>query len=169
MDGREKEDKVSQALLENYQRFYRFAYFYVSNEQDAMDVVQEAAYKAIRNCETLKNENYIITWLFTIVRNLALDVQQKRKWEQPGRIEEYLEEKSGEQCRNYGDSWDIKEALKVLEEKEKTIIILRFFEEKKLSEIAEIMGENVNTVKSKLYRALQKLKVELKDMAYFVG
>lgn len=170
MGGKEKADKVSEALLENYERLYRFAYSYVSNEQDAMDIVQEAAYKAIRSCETLKNEKYTVSWLFTIVRNLALDVQEKRKREQPGLIEDYLENKEEFIVQTQDDcGTELSEALKVLEEKERTIIVLRFFEDKKLNEIAEIMGENINTIKSRLYRALQKLKIELGDMAYFVG
>lgn len=170
MGGKEKADKVSEALLENYERLYRFAYSYVANEQDAMDIVQEAAYKAIRSCETLKNENYTVSWLFTIVRNLALDVQEKRKREQPGLIEEYLENKEEFIVQTQDDcGTELREALKLLEEKERTIIVLRFFEDKKLSEIAEIMGENTNTIKSRLYRALQKLRIELGDMAYFVG
>lgn len=170
MGGKEKADKVSETLLENYERLYRFAYSYVSNEQDAMDIVQEAAYKAIRSCETLKNEKYAVSWLFTIVRNLALDVQEKRKREQPGLIEDYLENKEEFIVQPQDDcGTELNEALKVLEEKERTIIVLRFFEDKKLNEIAEIMGENINTIKSRLYRALQKLKIELGDMAYFVG
>ena len=170
MVEKKKADRVSEALLANYERLYRFAYSYVSNEQDAMDIVQEAAYKAIRSCETLKNEEYIVTWLFSIVRNLALNLQKKRKREQPGLIEELLEAQEKNQLQLEPD-YDVglEEALAVLEEKERTIIVLRFFEEKKLSEIAEIMGENVNTVKSKLYRALQKLKIELGDAAYFAG
>lgn len=170
MGGKEKEEIVISTLLENYERFYRFAYSYVSNEQDAMDVVQEAAYKAVRSCETLKNEKYTMSWLFTIVRNLALDLREKRKREQPGLLEEYLEGREEFIVQTQEDcTADIREALAVLEEKERTIIVLRFFEDKKLSEIAEIMGENVNTIKSRLYRALQKLKIELGDMAYFVG
>ena len=108
--------------------------------------------------------------MFSIVRNLALNVQEKRKREQPGLVEEILEaQESGQAFLELEGDPDIKEALNTLEEKERTIIVLRFFEEKKLSEIAEIMNENVSTVKSKLYRALQKLKVELGDMAYFAG
>lgn len=170
MGEKRKADKISEALLGNYERLYRFAYSYVSNEQDAMDIVQEAAYKAIRSSETLKNEEYIVSWLFSIVRNLALNVQEKRKREQPGLVKEILEaQESGQAFLELEGDPDIKEALNTLEEKERTIIVLRFFEEKKLSEIAEIMNENVSTVKSKLYRALQKLKVELGDMAYFAG
>ena len=43
------------------------------------------------------------------------------------------------------------------------MIQLKYFEDMKLSEIAEVLGENVNTVKSRLYRGLKKLRLELSE------
>ena len=48
-----------------------------------------------------------------------------------------------------------------LEEKDKAIIILKYFEDKKLEEIAYILDENVNTIKSRLYRSMKKLRSTL--------
>ena len=48
---------------------------------------------------------------------------------------------------------------------ERELIILRFYEDKQLSEIAEILQENLSTVKSRLYRTLRKLREELEVMA----
>ena len=56
---------------------------------------------------------------------------------------------------------EVADLLKVLEEKDRTVIILRFFEDMKLEDIAKVMEENINTVKSRLYRALKKLRVNL--------
>ena len=50
-----KEQKIEELLLENYNRYYRLAYSYVHNEADAADIVQNGAYKAIRNSDSLKN------------------------------------------------------------------------------------------------------------------
>ena len=51
-------------------------------------------------------------------------------------------------------------------EKEKAVVILRFFEDQKLSEIAKVLNENTNTVKTILYRSLKKLKLELTEGAF---
>ncbi len=56
---------------------------------------------------------------------------------------------------------DLHEALDELPYRYKTIIILRFFEDLKLEEIAEITGENTNTVKTRLYRALKLMRIQL--------
>ena len=47
--------------------------------------------------------------------------------------------------------------------KDKAVIELKYFEGLKLHEIADILGENSNTVKSRLYRGLGKLRIQLKD------
>jgi len=53
------------------------------------------------------------------------------------------------------------ELLSSLEEKDRTIVVLKYMEEWKLEEIAEILEMNVSTVKARLYRALKKLKILL--------
>ena len=53
--GSKQETEVERLLLENYETYYRLAYSYVRQEQDALDIVQESAYKAIRDCKTVLN------------------------------------------------------------------------------------------------------------------
>lgn len=56
---------------------------------------------------------------------------------------------------------DLKQMINRLDDKSRTVILLRYFEDLKLEEIADIAGENLNTVKARLYRALKKLRLEL--------
>ena len=58
---------------------------------------------------------------------------------------------------------DLQKALDELPEKYKTIVILRYFEDMKISEIAQVLDENTNTIKTRLYKALDKLKLKLRD------
>lgn len=57
--------------------------------------------------------------------------------------------------------FDTMQALDSLEEREKAVVILRYFEDRKLEDIAIILDENINTIKSILYRSLKKLKIEI--------
>ena len=63
--GKEKTNEkiVETVLLENYDRYYRLAYSYVKNEADAADIVQNGAYKAIRNSKSLRNVEFAGTWI----------------------------------------------------------------------------------------------------------
>ena len=59
---------------------------------------------------------------------------------------------------------DLQRALNSMSKEDKAVIALHFFDDLKLSEIAEILGENISTIKSRLYRGLKKMKLELLDV-----
>lgn len=148
---------VEQALMKDYTKLYRLAYQYVRNENDALDIVQESAYKAVKNCSRLQSPQYVSTWLYRIVVNEALSFLRKKRPEQV-----QWGEWDGETEDRYVDL-DLQCALMQLPEEEKTIVLLRFFEGLSFQQIAEILDENINTVKSRLYRSLQKLKQMLEE------
>ena len=54
------------------------AYTYVRNEEDALDIVQESVYKAMKGAGSVKGEAYIKTWLWRIVMNTAVDFYQEK-------------------------------------------------------------------------------------------
>ncbi len=144
-------------LIDQYERFYRLAYSYVHNEADALDVVQESACKAITQCKNLKDTEKLLPWLCRIVVNTSLDLLRSQVKEQPA---EELPETATE---DKYEEFDLKEALDRLEPENRTIIILRYFEDMKIEDIALVVDENVNTVKARLYRSLKKLRVQLDD------
>ena len=153
------ERETERVLLENYDKYYRLAYSYMKSEQDALDVGQESAYKAIRDCGQVKEQRYIGTWLYRIVVNTALDALRRRGREVA--LEEW-QENSWQPSYAGLELWEI---LDRLDEKERTVVVLRYFHDLKLEDIAGILGENVNTVKARLYRTLKKMRMELEPEA----
>ena len=156
-----KEQKVEQVLLENYNRYYRLAYSYVHKEADAEDIVQNAAYKAILNSDKLKQEAYASTWVCRIVLNEIYRVLAQKPTVS---IDDAYVEQGKEDSYENLDLW---RALELLDKEDKAVIELRYFEDMKFSDIAEVLQENVNTIKSRLYRALKKLKLELAETDIF--
>ena len=152
--------ETEQILTENYERYYRLAYSYMRNEDDALDVVQESAYRAIRDCRKLRNKDYLSTWIYRIVVNTALDMLRRKKKEN---ITEELPEIPVED--QYQDL-ELRTVLNQLDDKSRTIILLRYFEDLKLEDIADIVGDNLNTVKARLYRSLKKLRLNLEAEHY---
>ena len=147
-------------LTDNYEKYYRLAYSYMRNEDDALDVVQESAYRAIRDCGKVKNKDYLSTWIYRIVVNTALDLLRKKKKET---LTEELPEIPVED--QYQET-ELRTILNQLDHKSKTIIILRYFEDLKLEDIADILGDNLKTVKARLYRSLKKLRLNLEAEHY---
>ena len=151
------QQKVEDQILDNYEAMHRLAYSYVRNEEDALDIVQESVYKAIKNAGKVQQEAYIRTWIWRIVMNTAVDLIRSRK------NETGLEEAGETGKEDTYQDFDTLEALKILEPREKAVIVLRFFEDQKLEDIARTLQENTNTVKTILYRSLKKLRVELTE------
>lgn len=153
---------VEQVVLENYNQYYRLAYSYVHNETDAGDIVQNGAYKALRSSHTLEKAEFASTWVYRIMLNECFQYLKR-----PQHISyEDMEEEKGNELGSEEDSYanlDLQRAIDALPEKDKAIVILRYFEDRKLEEIAEILGENTNTVKSRLYRSIRKLRNALAE------
>ena len=149
------EEEAERMLIDNYDKYYRLAYSYVQNEQDALDIVQESAYRVIKDLDQLKERDYLSTWIYRIVIHNAIDSLRKKKRETVSLLEiELIHEDQ------YQEE-DPLSLLSSLEDKDRALVILKYLEDRKLEEISEIMEMNISTVKSRLYRALKKLKVIL--------
>lgn len=157
-----KYDDIIPFIKENQERFYRFAYRYMKNADESVEVVQETIVKALEKIHTLRQKEYLKAWFYRILINECITNIRKNK-----RIV------FTEQCYDvpYNDT-DISKkeltsiifkAIDNLDIKYKTIILLRFYEDMTISDIADVLKININTVKSRLYRALDILKSELKD------
>lgn len=148
-------------ITEHKADFYRLAFSYVKNQEDALDIMQESIKKALISIDSIKDIQSIKSWLYKIVVRTAIDFLRKHK-----RLtlmdDEALEYLSSGREDQYEDI-DLKQAMDQLPVKYKTIIILRFFEDLKMDEIAEIIEENVNTVKTRLYRGLNLLRITMTE------
>ena len=154
------EEVVEEIILEQYNQYYRLAYSYVHNEADAEDIVQNGAYKALRNSKTLRNPEYAKTWIYRIMLNETFSFFRQPKAESY----EYIRKEKDMEVDSVEDIYmdiDLQKALDSLPEQDKAIVVMKFFEDKKLEEIADILNENVNTIKSRLYRSMKKLRIRL--------
>ena len=142
-----KRKKVEKYIIENREYYYRLAYSYVKNEADSLDVIQESIIKALISIESLKEIEKVKSWFYKIVIRTSIDYIRKNK-------------KYNDMIDQYKDL-DLYKALDELDETYKTIIILRYFEDMKINDIADILDENPNTVKTRLYAGLKKLKIDI--------
>ncbi|MCR4843298.1 MAG: RNA polymerase sigma factor [Eubacterium sp.] len=155
----EKQDLVERTLLENYVLYYRLAYSYVHNEQDALDIVQTGCIKAIEKSHTLKEPRYVGTWIYRIMINSTF-----KKVNEQSKVTFIDSPKSQEPetSDSYTDI-DLENAIENLSDRERAIIQLKYFEDFTLKEIAEILDMKESTVKSTMYRSLEKLHLDLES------
>ncbi|MFE5321524.1 sigma-70 family RNA polymerase sigma factor [Paenibacillus sp. NPDC056579] len=159
--GSRTEKLLIRFIMENKENVYRLAFSYVKNEENALDVVQDSIHKALSSLETLKSEGSMKGWFYRIVVNTSLDFLRKQKKIQ------LMDDKTLELCSPliedaYHDI-DLEKALEELPHNFRTVVILRYFEDLKIEEIAEVMNENISTVKTRLYQALRKLRIKMNN------
>lgn len=156
-------DLTVSCILEHQEKFYKLAYSYVRNKESALDIVQNSICTALEKCYTIKNPQAIKTWLYKIIVNESLQHIKASKNEAPA--EEILPEKS--YTEPYFDKdMEVYEAVQNLNEPVRTVIILHYYEDLTIKQIAEITNTNPNTVKTRLYSGLSKLENKLSKEAF---
>ena len=135
--------------------FYKVAFLYLKNEQDALDVVQESIYQGFVKIRSLRRPEYFVTWMNKIVINNALKFIKKKSCFEP--YEEQVDQSSS-QGITLDEKIDLYCALKKLKRKERDAIVLKYFYDKPIAEIALILKTPENSVKTILRRAKEHLR-----------
>ncbi|MFS0576082.1 sigma-70 family RNA polymerase sigma factor [Sporosarcina sp. 179-K 3D1 HS] len=155
-------DKAYLMLFRQYEAdIYRMAYVYVKNKEDALDIVQEVAYQSYKKIGTLKKPEYFKTWLMKITINCALNLINKNKKVIPLYLD--FEVISGSEDEDIALTLSLHKLINALKEDEKSVILLKYYDDRTLKEISEILDIPLGTAKSVLYRALDKLRQNVKE------
>ncbi|MDD7795155.1 sigma-70 family RNA polymerase sigma factor [Clostridium sp. 'White wine YQ'] len=162
------EKKIAQAVKGDEEAFnyiiklknedlYRTAYAFVKNKDDALDILQETVYKAYISIEKLRKPQYFNTWLTRIlINNCKNFIRNKEKII-------YLEDNKN--CNeditkiNIDERLDLFYAIDKLEEKHRMVIILKYFQDLTINQIAESLGYPIGTVKTYLNKGLSQLRI----------
>ena len=146
------------------QKIYALCYKFMGNEHDACDAFQEVLLKIYLNLAKFKENSAFSTWVYRIAVNTCLDIIRKRK--NIVSLEDY-DEKS-----NFGNPEEdiisketqnaVMQSISLLEEKYRSVLVLKELEYKSYDEISFLLNISVGTVKSRLFRAREKLKEILK-------
>ncbi|MGG3926254.1 sigma-70 family RNA polymerase sigma factor [Metabacillus fastidiosus] len=153
----EAKELFSEFVIEHKANVYRLAYSYVKNEQDALDIVQDSIVKGLKSLRSLKDEKLVKSWFYRIVVNTSLDFLRKHK---RVKVVDDIEIHAPVEETKYHDI-DLERALELLPIQYYEIINLRFFEDLKIEEISFVLKLPLNTVKTRLYRALKILRINM--------
>ena len=146
-------------ILENKRELYNIARAKLHSENDIEDAVQETVIKAYIKLKSLKDNSKFKYWLFKILINECNKIYRQRK------VQEISIDSLEETIANSESNYDkeFKEIMGLLNDEEKILITLFYSNGYKLKEIYQILRKNENTVKTKLRRIKEKLKVKLEN------
>ena len=162
------------AILPHYQfRLYRFLLRMVREPASAEDLFQQTWIRVMEKISSYDARHKFDSWLFTVARNLALDHLRRKPGFSLDAVEddgeapvERLRESGAdplERVLEFERGSIVAAAMEELPAIHREVLTLRFEEDMKLEEIAEVAGIPVSTVKSRLHRALESLRIRVEE------
>lgn len=158
-------DAYTELIKLHKEYLYKIAYSYVKNEQKALDILQECTYKGLLNISKLNNAKFFKTWITRVLINVAINYNKKE--ENIVYLDETLEPTYDKKSISIEEKLDLYDAIDVLRENYKMVIILKYFNDMTIEEIAIIMDIPVNTVKSNLRRSKEELRQLLMEVDFY--
>lgn len=165
----EKKSIVFNRLVETTQeRLYWHIRKMVLNHEDANDVLQNTFIKAWKGLDNFKGQSKLYTWLYRIATNETLTFLSSRRMKNITSSIEYEEELLNNMTADSyfdGDEIQIKlqEAILCLPEKQRIVFNMKYFENIKYSDMAEILGTSEGALKASYHHAVKKIEAFFKD------
>lgn len=161
--------KAFNAIVESYtERLYWHVRRFLCSHDDANDLVQDVFIKIWNALPSFKGESQMYTWIYRIATNESLNAIRKHRlrafieFDSPT---ERMIRKIDEDPYFNGDALqrELHKAIQRLPEKQKLVFNLRYFDEMKYEDIAEITGTSVGALKASYHHAYNKIKAELEE------
>jgi len=140
-------------------RLYRTAYAYLGSEDMALDAVGEAVFRGYKAKGRLRQHEYFETWITRILINECKQELRRRKREQP--LDQTALASPEDVNASDFDLLSLKDAILLLPDDLRSVIVLRFFADLTLAKTAECLDIPQGTVATRQRRALQLLRLEL--------
>jgi RNA polymerase sigma-70 factor (ECF subfamily) len=134
-------------------KLYRTAYLYLHNQQDALDAVQETALQVMLSIHKLKQPEYFDTWLIRVELNCIFKMMRSR---QPTLTDLAVDEPSVASDLHA----DLQSDLEKLPKNLQVVIVMRYYNDLPLAQIAKVLHLPLGTVKSRLNRGLARMRQE---------
>jgi RNA polymerase sigma factor (sigma-70 family) len=170
MENRKKEIILEEIMIEHGSELVRLAFNYVKDKETAKDMVQNTFIKCYENLDNFRFDSSIKTWLYRITINQCKDYL--RSWHHRkvhaksffgSAIKSFLPSTEEKVIRN-SEYEEMKDFILSLPRNYREVIFLYYFKSLSISEIAEVTELKVNTVKTRLRRAKQRLKVLIEEV-----
>lgn len=166
---RQDAELLDQLIVQYQHRLLRYLVFLTGNRELAEDLFQDTWMRVLQRGSQYNGTARFDTWLFTIARNLLIDVRRKRSVQSldelcaTGDDERPVEFAAAgpspfDLYQNHQNGQHLAAAMLKLDPLHREVLVLRFHEELSLEEISRVTSAPLSTVKSRLYRGLAALK-----------
>jgi RNA polymerase sigma-70 factor (ECF subfamily) len=139
----------------------RLSFDILRNQHDAEDALQEAFVRSWRSLAQLRDADRWTAWFRRIVVSCAIDLSRKRKARSVAWLEREEPDPLGDSAATIGRRDEILRAMDCLDVADHALLVLRFGHDMELPDVAEALHIPLGTAKSRLHRALRRMRAEL--------
>lgn len=168
-------DAFEELIIRYERKIYSICFYFLKNREDAEDAAQEVILKLYKKLGSFRKEAAFSTWMNYVASNTCRDYLRKRKRNQVLHLDDDIQTEEGRIARELPSDEDtpeermekkelgvlMQETLFKLKEDHREILLMREYQELSYEEISEILEISVGTVKSRIYRARQDLRILL--------
>ncbi len=146
------------------EKIYWTARRFVSEHQDADDIVQLVLWKAYEGLKGFRSDSSVFTWLYRIAINTSLNAVRKKKVREFLQFDELFEgdspqsERPDEIVEREEERLLIDRAVQQLPEKQRSVFVLRYYEQLTYEDIAVILKTSVGGLKANYFHAVKKIE-----------
>lgn len=148
-------------------KIYSFAYFYIRNREDARDISQETFFRLYKGIRRYDPGRPFFSWFYSLFLNTVRDFGKRKKrtaFIGDNELDDLIW--SGKEEISSEEKICLLQAMDLLEEDDRTLLVIHYFQGVGLQELSEQLGITGNNAGVRLHRAKECLKKMLKDMAY---
>ncbi len=161
-------EQFLERLMNTYgDELLRMCYLYLKDHQLAEDAVQDTYIKAMKSYKSFKHKSSEKTWLMRIAINCCKNVMRNRWFNiRQNNLDNHIEKISDDPIENFVEKNSVSAAIMALNADDRQIIVLYYYQELSVKEIAMIIGKSENTTIQRLSRARGKMKKLLVEVGY---
>ncbi|MUT64964.1 sigma-70 family RNA polymerase sigma factor [Paenibacillus sp. NEAU-GSW1] len=143
------------------QQMYGIAFSYMRNEADTLEAIQETVCRVWAGRRKLREPKYFTTWMMRILIRVCLDERRKKQRERAGLLEQ-IESQSNESAADRSAArLDMEARLAILPAKYRMVIVLKYYRDMTITEIAELLEKPDGTIRTWLNKALRLLRSDI--------
>lgn len=178
------DDQAFEDLIVRYEsKIYSTCFYFLANRDDALDAAQDSIVKVYRKLSTFRRQSSFATWLNHVTANTCRDLLRKKKRQKTLSLDQELEGEEGSMTRQIPSTNPgpleqlegkerarlLEEALFLLSQDHRIILLMRQYQHLSYEEIAKSLKISVGTVKSRIHRARRELRELIESSEHLAG
>ncbi len=171
--AQEGDESAFTEIVKRHQRnVHMLALRLVGDEQEALDISQQAFIQAYRGIKNFRGDSKLSTWLYRITYNIAIRRMRSSYWKRMLSMDEkaFIEYSGSDGVEAESERKEfrseVQKAVEKLPPKMRAVFTMHQIQGLKLAEIAEITGKSVGNIKSLHYHSIRKMREALKEWRY---